>query len=137
MIERLRRLYKIAVSQYGMRKGWNIVRDGEIVGRLEDPEFADMFWGSYRVKASGDEVLDSGFWDRGVFDFVSIELGEVAPHAFGVWKGKPCDGGRIFMRGLYIQPKTNARRGLSGCWSVFYRSGKIRIKKWINRFRPL
>lgn len=101
-----RRARYLLESSFGRRDGWYVEFEGEIVGELTEPQFADMFWVSYAVhEANGrrSAVLhDDGPWNDCRFVFRSRRTGEPAKNAFA-WGIRPAiQDGRVAMRALYL-----------------------------------
>ncbi|MEM9252810.1 MAG: hypothetical protein AAGB29_10720 [Planctomycetota bacterium] len=101
---------KLAIweSNFGRSDGWILEVDGHPTAVLDDNEYYDMFWDSYRVsllpesKYTLDEVFTMEFWCKRSLVYRSkatdittrqavISSGEAFP--------KP---GRVVLRGLYI-----------------------------------
>jgi hypothetical protein len=97
-------------SNYGRSLGWDLELDGRVVGLMDEPRPEDMFWVSYRVRCTVDDValsrrlLSEEFWKGDGYTelvFRSRATGLVAEQPF------PATGGfvephRVSMRALYI-----------------------------------
>ena len=103
------RLWKLWRSAYGRKDGWDIELGGQVVGTLSEPEYADMFWVSYRVnqvhESTGAVLADPENWLHH-FRYRSRSMGEYAEHAFSAAPGKAYPhGSRVSMRALYLLPR--------------------------------
>jgi hypothetical protein len=101
-----RRARYLLESAFGRHDGWYVEFEGEIVGELTDPQFADMFWVSYAVhQAKGDRsavLHDDALWNDCRFVFRSRRTGERAKNALA-WGVRPAiQDGRVEMRALYL-----------------------------------
>jgi hypothetical protein len=105
------RLSKLWRSGYGRKDGWDIELDGQVVGTLTEPEYADMFWVSYRVsqvhESTGAVLADPENWRGCLFRYRSRSMGEYAEHAFSAASGRAYPhGSRVCMRRLYLLPRS-------------------------------
>ncbi|MCC6475173.1 MAG: hypothetical protein IT514_15680 [Burkholderiales bacterium] len=41
--------FELIASSYGRIHGWYVEYEGQRIAELEDPQYADMFWESYKV----------------------------------------------------------------------------------------
>ncbi|WP_254513562.1 hypothetical protein [Anatilimnocola floriformis] len=59
---------RIWESDYGRSDGWDVELDGKLVALLDEPQFEDMFWYSYRLSVTADDptlkerMLTAEFW---------------------------------------------------------------------------
>ncbi len=119
-------------TQYGGSLGWDIELDGRVVGLLDEPRNEDMFWVSYRVSCTVDDVelsdrlVSEEFWVGDGFTelvFRSRATGLTVKDAF------PAHGfigpRRVAMRHLYI----DIRRPAPWDWVV------LKIRKLIRARR--
>jgi hypothetical protein len=105
-----RRAYQLVHSNFGRESGWNIELHGKIIGELNDPQWDDMFWVSYRIVANcPDEYAllnDGALWDGCKFQVFSKLTGELVDRAIAWGHRPPIHDGRISMRALYLEPKS-------------------------------
>ena len=97
---------------------WNVELHGEVIATLTDPEFAEMFWVSFRLTPLTTDpqlreaLYTDEFWNEGLgVGFRHAESREVVG-AFA--QGSPSaslkKSGRVEMRGLYLPPKKSRWR---------------------------
>jgi hypothetical protein len=92
-------------SGCGRRYGWFIEREGQRVGILSDPTFADCFWVRYRITPLSDSkealglLFEDDYWVSPKYRFINREFSGYYVHAFG-----PVDSDRhhVIMRGLHL-----------------------------------
>lgn len=126
---------RIWESDYGRSEGWDLELDGEIVGLLDDPQSADMFWDSYRLTVTTDDpmlkerLLSTEFWKYG--DCLSLVCRSRATGLLAAYV-LPAPGfnqfNRIEMRGLYILLRGPAP------WDWIVLKGRA-LLRWILRSR--
>ncbi|HEV2292467.1 MAG TPA: hypothetical protein VGR35_01345 [Tepidisphaeraceae bacterium] len=99
-------------SGYGRSDGWDVELDGKPVAFMDEPQWEEMFWVSYRLTPTTDDpslkerLLSESFWGANSDEwsklvFRSRATGLVAENAFP--SIKPFVGPqRVNMRALYI-----------------------------------
>jgi hypothetical protein len=116
-------------SAFGRRDGWYVEFEGEVVGELTDPRFADMFWVSYAVhRPNGGRAAvldDDTLWNDCRFVFRSRRTGEQAKNAFA-WGVRPTiQHGRVAMRGLYLTEHSYLERAWVRILGPFVRASRV------------
>ena len=106
------RLDRVLLEQtnHGRSEGWDVELDGRVIAYLDEPQWEDMFWVSYRITPVTDDaalaaqLLSEEFW-RGEgwqsVRFRSRAVGLIAPNAFPA-VGPLLAPARVNMRGLYL-----------------------------------
>ena len=97
-------------SGYGRSDGWDLELDGKSVAFMDEPQWEEMFWMSYRLTPTTDDpalkerLMSESFWksdDWSKLAFRSRATGLVAENAFPA--GQPFVGPqRVNMRALYV-----------------------------------
>lgn len=109
-----RRARYLVESAFGRYDGWYVELDGDVVGELIDPQFADMFWVSYAVGIRDGRrsatLYDDKLWNECRFVFRNRRTGDVVKTAF-CWGARPfVQDGRISMRGLDLTERSPLER---------------------------
>lgn len=101
---------RIWETNFGRESGWHVVRHGDVIAILSDPQFEEMFWDSYQINiVSTDSELrqvmqTADFWKNAENEGLlwrSCEFGELAVNAFPAITPS-LKSGRLLMRGLYL-----------------------------------
>lgn len=101
----LTRAKKIALSDYGRDSTWLVEENGQVIAKLSDANFKDMFWFSYKITFLNKENIissNSQSWCEDSFKFKSEYLSEYAENAFS---NDMLIDGRVTMRALCVKPK--------------------------------
>lgn len=119
------------------RSVWYVEYRGERIGLLTDPQFADMFWTSFRLVplTKKPEVLASlytdGFWNQceasGVV-FRHAPSGRRSSHGFPALNPAAglADSGRICVRAPWLD-KPRHRRVLTPLWRL-----RVGVRRWLR-----
>ncbi len=104
----------LEATDHGRSQGWDIeLAAGEVIARLDEPRYEDMFWVSYRLTPTTDDaalasrLLSREFWRSDAANalvYRSRALGLIAPHAFASIEPFVAPA-RLNMRGLYLRPE--------------------------------
>ena len=93
-----------------MQRSRYVEYQGHVVGELTNCRWEEMFWDSYATVPVGREnepvFLNDDLWDRCQFRFRNRELNVYAENAFCGGTPPFIRDGRVFMRGLFLLPKS-------------------------------
>jgi len=86
---------------------WFIEYEDKIIGELLNPKFEDMFWVSYDIVSFNDKILfNEKLWGECIFKFKHKRKNEYCESCFSAIDTsmkRLKEGGRIHMRGLYLE----------------------------------
>jgi hypothetical protein len=103
------RKHRLIKTDYGRSCGWYIEKDGEVISELNDCQYEDMFWQSYRLDIVTnspdlrDKIMTNEFWQN--FEelvFRNREFGDIVDSCFPAVSQSFINPVRIRMRALYI-----------------------------------
>ncbi len=120
----------LVLSNFGRASGWYIELDGKRVGELVDPQWADMFWDSYTVRAWSDVLRDDTLWNDCRLSFWSQQTGERVTGAFAGGSPPFIRDNRVGMRGLYLTPSSRLESWLVDLYLLRRRLRRRRSRTW-------
>src|SRR5262245_9053823 len=120
---------RIVQSDYGRDFGWYVERDGQRLGVLSEPTFADMFWVRYRILPVRDDpeveklLFEEDYWVSPKYRFINREFSKYNVEAFGPVES---DRRHVTMRGLYLNVSFTIAERIFRCFCLWRAHRKLK-----------
>lgn len=103
-----RKISALKSTDFGRKNGWNVELNDQVIAKLKNPVFVDMFWYSYDLEiveaAMSGQLADKFFWDRDGLRFYSLSLDRYFENDVIIQVESGEDGRlTVLFRNLYIE----------------------------------